>query len=96
MCIRDRYNKLENLVRIVRKGFPGKTRQILLTYPITNIRSIGIKISEGLNPTRSIYLCLKDERNIPLTPAQQPTSISDLEQEAADLAKFLELKLENL
>lgn len=92
----NEYNKLENLVRIVRKGFPGKTRQILLTYPITNIRSIGIKISEGLNPTRSIYLCLKDERNIPLTPAQQPTSISDLEQEAADLAKFLELKLENL
>lgn len=92
----NEYNKLENLVRIVRKGFPGKTRQILLTYPITNIRSIGIKITEGLNPTRSIYLCLKDERNIPLTPAQQPTSISDLEQEAADLAKFLELKLENL
>jgi len=92
----NEYNKLEDLVRIVRKGFPGKTRQILLTYPITSIRSIGIKISEGLNPTRSIYLCLKDERNIPLTPAQQPTSISDLEQEAADLAKFLELKLENL
>ena len=92
----NEYNKLESLVRIVRKGFPGKTRQILLTYPITNIRSIGIKITEGLNPTRSIYLCLKDERNIPLTPAQQPTSISDLEQEAADLAKFLELKLENL
>jgi hypothetical protein len=38
------------------------------------------KITEGLNPTRSVYLCLKDERNIPLTPVQ-PTSISDLEEE---------------
>ena len=92
----NEYNKLEDLVKIVRKGFPGKNRQVLLTYPLANIRAIGIKITEGLNPTRSIYLCLKDERNIPLTPVQQPTSISDLEEEAASLAKFLDLKLENL
>ena len=92
----NEYNKIENLVKIVRKGFPGKNREILLTYPLTNIRSIGIKITEGLNPTRSVYLCLKDERKIPLTPVQEPTSISNLEDEAASLAKFLDLKLENL
>jgi hypothetical protein len=33
---------------------------------------------------------LKDDRNIPLTPVQEP-SISNLEEEAADLAKFLDL-----
>jgi len=92
----NEYNRVENLVKIVRKGFPGKNREILLTYNVSNIRSIGIKITEGLNPTRSIYLCLKDERQIPLTPIQEPISISDLEEEAADLAKFLDLKLENL
>jgi len=92
----NEYNKSENLVKIIRKGFPGKNREILLTYSLSNIRSIGIKISEGLNPTRNIYLCLKDERQIPLTPVQEPISISDLEEEAADLAKFLDLKLENL
>ena len=92
----NEYNRTENLVKIVRKGFPGKNREILLTYPLSNIRSIGIKITEGLNPTRSIYLCLKDERQIPLTPVQEPISISDLEEEAANLAKFLDLKLENL
>ena len=92
----NEYNKTENLVIVVRKGFPGKNRQILLTYPINNIKSIGIKISEGLNPERIIYLCLKDERKIPLTPVQQPNSISELEDQAADLAKFLDLKLENL
>ena len=92
----NEYNRIENLVKIVRKGFPGKNREILLTYPLSNIRAIGIKITEGLNPTRSIYLCLKDERRIPLTPVQEPTSISNLEEEAASLAKFLDLKLENL
>jgi hypothetical protein len=92
----NEYNKLENLVKVVRKGFPGKNREILLTYPLGEVRAIGIKITEGLNPTRSIYLCLKDERNIPLTPVQEPTAISNLEEQAADLAKFLDLKLENL
>ena len=92
----NEYNKMEQLIKIVRKGFPGKNREILLTYPLTNVRAIGIKITEGLNPTRSIYLCLKDERNIPLTPVQEPVAISTLEEEAADLAKFLDLKLENL
>ena len=92
----NEYNKLENLVKIVRRGFPGKNREILLTYPLNNIRAIGIKISEGLNPKRIIYLCLKDERKIPLTPVEQPTTISNLEENAADLAKFLDLKLENL
>ena len=92
----NEYNRIESLVKIVRKGFPGRNREILLTYPVSNIKAIGIKITEGLNPTRSIYLCLKDERNIPLTPAQEPAAISNLEEEAANLAKFLELKLENL
>ena len=92
----NEYNKSENLVKIVRQGFPGKNREILLTYSLNNIQAVGIKISEGLNPKRIVYLCLKDDRKIPLTPVQQPNSISNLEEQAADLAKFLDLKLENI
>jgi hypothetical protein len=92
----NEYNKNDNLIKIVRKGFPGKNRNVLLTYPLNSIKSIGIKISEGLNPKRTIYLCLKDERKIPITSVEQPTAISNLEEEASDLAKFLDLKLENL
>jgi len=92
----NEYNKIESLVKIVRKGFPGKNREILLTYPFNSIQSIGIKISEGLNPQRIIYLCLKDERKIPLTPVQEPDSISDLEDKAADLSKFLNIPLLNI
>ena len=92
----NEYDKTENLVKIVRKGFPGKNRNVLLTYSFSNIRAIGIKITEGLNSTRNIYLCLKDDRNIPLTQVQEPIAISILEEKAANLAKFLDLKLENL
>ena len=92
----NEYNRIENLVKIVRKGFPGKNREILLTYPLSNIESVGIKISEGLNSQTSLYLCLKDERKIPLSQVQEPESISNLEKQAAQLAKFLDLRLENL
>ena len=92
----NEYDRVEQLVKIVRRGFPGKNREVLLTYSLSNIRSIGIKITEGLNPIRSIYLCLKDERKIPLTPVQEPISIANLEEEATSLAKFLDLNLENL
>ena len=92
----NEYNKTENIVKIVRKGFPGKNQEILLTYPLTNIKSIGIEVSESLNPTRSIYLCLVDERRIPLTQVQQPNKISNLEDQAAELARFLDLNLETL
>jgi len=92
----NEYNKMEQLVKIVRKGFPGKNREILLTYPFSSIRAIGIKITEGINPNRSIYLCLNDERKIPLTPGQDLLSISHLEEKAANLANFLDLRVENL
>lgn len=92
----NEYNKDENIVKIVRKGFPGKNREILLTYPLTNIKSIGIEVSENLNSARSLYLCLIDDRRIPLTQVEQPNKISNLENKASELAKFLDLNLETI
>jgi hypothetical protein len=50
----NEYNKIENLVKIVRKGFPGKNREILLTYPLSNIEQLD-KNTEVLNPTQ-VYI----------------------------------------
>ena len=71
----NEYDKQTELVRIVRRGFPGKNRQILLIYPFSNIKSIKLKIQDGINPKRTIYLCTKDQREIPLTPVEQPRSL---------------------
>ena len=35
----NEYNKSENLVKIVRRGFPGKNREILLTYSLNKLIS---------------------------------------------------------
>jgi hypothetical protein len=92
----NEFNKSEKIVRIVRKGFPGKNRNIFLVYPFSNIKSIKLIIKEGLNPQRLILLCTKDQREIPLNPIEQPLPISQIEEKASELASFLEVKLEGL
>jgi len=89
----NEYNKRDELVRIVRKGFPGKNREIFLVYPFEDIKAIELEVTEGLNPKRIIYLCTKDERRIPLTPVQEPLELSLIEKQATNLAKFLEVNL---
>ena len=92
----NEFNKLDNLIRITRNGFPGKNRQILLVYSFSNIKSIKLNIKDGINPKRAIVLCTKDQREIPLTPIEQPRPLMELEIEAAELAKFLNVELEGL
>jgi hypothetical protein len=89
----NEYNKQEQLVRIVRKGFPGKNREIFLVYPFEDIKTIELEVTEGINPKRIVYLCTKDERRIPLTPVQEPLELSLVEKQATNLAKFLDVNL---
>ncbi|MBP0007524.1 MULTISPECIES: photosystem I assembly protein Ycf4 [unclassified Roseofilum] len=84
------------VAKVFRWGFPGKNRQIDLTYPLEDIQAVGVIIKEGLNPQRKIYLRVKGKGNIPLTRVGQPMSLSDLENQAAELARFLEVPLEGL
>lgn len=92
----NEFNKIDEVIRIGRNGFPGKNRQILLVYPINNIKSIRLSIQDGINPKRVIYLCTKDQRQIPLTQVEQPRSLLELETEASELAKFLDVNLEGI
>jgi hypothetical protein len=92
----NEFNKVDDLIRIARNGFPGKNRQILLVYPMNNVKSIRLSIQDGINPKRVIYLCTKDQRQIPLTQIEQPRSLLELETEASELAKFLNVNLEGI
>jgi hypothetical protein len=93
------YNEfdLENgSLRIFRWGFPGKNRKIDLKYPISEILGIRLEITEGLNPKRLIYIRLRGNREIPITRAGQPLSIQEIENQAAELAKLLQVPLEGI
>jgi hypothetical protein len=92
----NEFNKTDKLVRITRNGFPGKNRQILLVYSINEIKSIKINIQDGINPKRMIFLCTKDQRQIPLNQVEQPRSLLELEAQASEIAEFLEVNLEGI
>ena len=92
----NEYNKKEKIIKIVRKGFPGKNEKILLTYPLSSVKAIGIKVSERLSVTRNLYLCLTDNRQIPLAQVIQLDEIASLENKATELAEYLGLNLETI
>ena len=92
----NEFSKLENVVRIVRLGFPGKNRRIFLSYEFKNIKNLKFLIKQGLNPRCNIFLVLKDKREIPLFPAQILLNPIDTEKKAIQLSNFLNVPLENL
>jgi hypothetical protein len=92
----NEFSKRENIVRLVRLGFPGKNRTIFLSYEFQNIKNLKFLIKQGLNPRCNIFLVLKDKREIPLFPAQILLNPIDTEKKAIQLSNFLNVPLENL
>lgn len=90
----NEFNKQTGIFRVFRWGFPGKNRRIDFSYALEDIEAIRIDIVEGLNPKRTIYIRLKEKREIPLTRIGQPIPLEDLEREASDLAMFLKVSLD--
>jgi hypothetical protein len=89
------FDKQNDVVRIFRWGFPGKNRRIDLVYPMNDVMAIRLELKEGLNPKRTIYLCVKGQREIPLTRVGQPMTLEEIETLAAELAQFLQKDLLN-
>lgn len=92
----NKFDKEKGTLTIFRSGFPGKNRHIEINCPLEEVQSVRAEIKEGLSPKRAIYLRVKNRRDIPLTKVGQPISLAVLENEAANLARFLEVPLEGL
>jgi hypothetical protein len=72
----------------------SKTQELTFTFGFNEIKSIKMRIKDGLNPKRQLLLCLTDNREIPLTGIEQPTALNKIESEAITLAKYLNVFLE--
>lgn len=92
----NEFDKENNRLRIVREGFPGENRSITIEHPLEDVLSVRVDIKEGLNPKRALYLNIKGRPQVPLTRVGQPLPLSDLENQGAELARFLQVPLEGL
>jgi hypothetical protein len=92
----NEFNKETGRVTIFRWGFPGKNRRVELSCDLTDVQAVKVVLKEGINPKRVLYLRVKGMRDIPLTRVGQPIALSTLENQAAELVRFLAVPLEGL
>ena len=92
----NEFNKETGFIRIFRWGYPGKNRMLEISAPLGDAQAIRINIREGINPKRDLYLRIKGRGDIPLTRVGQPLSLTQLESQAAELARFLGVPMEGL
>jgi hypothetical protein len=55
-------------------GFPGN--RIDISYSIDDVKAIRVELKDGLS-LRTIYLCVKGQREIPLTRVGQPMTLEN-------------------
>ena len=92
----NKFDKETGKVTIYRQSYPGKNRTVEVDIPITDVQSVIAEIRDGLSPKRALYLRSKQRRDIPLTRVGEPIALSTLENQGAELARFLEVPLEGL
>jgi hypothetical protein len=92
----NEFDKQTGKIKLFRWGFPGKNRKIEIDCKIADVQSVKATLREGVNPRRSLYLKVKGMRDLPLTRVGQPLTLAELENQAATLAKFLNVPLEGL
>ena len=71
----NEFNKKDSSVRIFRWGYPGKNRKIDLYYNLKDVEAIRVELKQGFDAQRTIYMILKEKREIPITGIGQPLSI---------------------
>ena len=89
----NRFDKTKGTLSVSRRGF---LKEIVLEIPIKEIQSVKLEVREGFNPRRRIALKLQGRRDLPISEIGGPQPLLILEQEGAELARFLGVNLEGL
>lgn len=81
-------------VCLFRWGFPGRNRRTFLRFLMKDIQAIKMEVQEGLYPRRVLYMEIKGQRDIPLARTGENLTLREMEQKAAELARFLRISIE--
>jgi len=93
------YNELDRergIISIFRWGFPGKNRRIRIRFLLEDIEAVHLVINEGLNNRSIISFKLKDQQYLPFTQISETSSLEEIEERAAKIAKFLRIPIEGI
>ncbi len=87
------FDKNLGTLSVARKGF---LKEINVEIPLKDIKAVKLEAREGINPKRRISLRIQGRKDLPLSGVGSPLPLTKLEQEGAELARFLSVNLEGL
>ena len=89
----NRFDKQAGLVTITRRGF---RRPISVEIALKDVKAVKVEVRDGFNARRRVSLRVQGRRDLPLTRVGEPLPLAQLEQDGAELARFLGVNLEGL
>ncbi|MGF1575842.1 MAG: photosystem I assembly protein Ycf4 [Cyanophyceae cyanobacterium] len=92
----NEFDKGSRTVTLFRQGFPGENREVKLIYPFADVQSVRVAIKDGLNPKRAIFLRVRGHGDLRLTSISEPMALADIENQAAEIARYLGVILEGI
>ena len=89
----NNFDKASGMVKICRRGY---FKLISAEFPLKDVKAVKGEVRDGFNPLRRLSLRVQGRRDITLTRVGQPLPLAQLEQDGAELARFLDVNLEGL
>nr|YP_010264559.1 photosystem I assembly protein Ycf4 [Vandenboschia striata]UIO59689.1 photosystem I assembly protein Ycf4 [Vandenboschia striata] len=88
------FDKREGIFSIFRWGFPGRNRRICIRFVMKDIQAVRLEIREGFYPRRILSLKMRNRKDVPLTRIGEDSTLKEIEEKAAELARFLRVSIE--
>lgn len=92
----NEFDRKEGIISIFRWGFPGTNRRIRIRCLVEDIQAIRLEVNEGLTSRSVISIRLKGQQDIPLNQMGESLTLSQMEENAAQLARFLRVPIEGI
>ena len=90
----NEFDRCEGVISIFRWGFPGKNRRIRIRFLVEDVQSIRLELKDNLNSRGRISIRLKNQQNVPLTQQKESLNLREMEEKAAQLARFIRVPIE--
>ncbi|KAH9530600.1 hypothetical protein CY35_20G011400, partial [Sphagnum magellanicum] len=92
----NQFDKREEMVHLFCSGFPRGNRRIRIQFFMRDIQAIRMEVQEGIYPCRIIYMKIRGQRDVPIIHIGEDLTLREMEEKAAELARFLHVSIEGL
>ena len=90
---KNSFDKNKGILILSRQGL---FEEIKIEVPLNEIKAVKLDAKEGFNGRRRICLRIQGKKDLPISKVGSPQPLLELEEEGAELARFLGVNLEGI